>query len=66
MIYFSADRSSLDYEDIIIFLIMSWLKKIFKGSSHKISERHSHDGYGEDTVENEPSPSWVNCKSCFL
>ena len=39
MNYFSVDGSSLGYEDIIIYLIMSWLNKNFKGLSHKISER---------------------------
>ncbi|KAK9947135.1 hypothetical protein M0R45_012570 [Rubus argutus] len=28
---------------------MGWLSKIFKGSSHKISEEHCHENYGEDT-----------------
>lgn len=32
---------------------MSWLKKIFKGSSHKISEGHHLDKYGDDGDSNE-------------
>lgn len=59
MNYFSADRSSLGYEDIIIYLIMGWLNKIFKGSSHKISEGNYHGRYQGDTVQNEPSCSGV-------
>ncbi|XP_068656050.1 protein DA1-related 1-like [Aristolochia californica] len=34
---------------------MGWLNKIFKGSSHKISEGQYHEKYGEDIVWNEPA-----------
>ncbi|CAN6682621.1 unnamed protein product [Malus baccata var. baccata] len=37
--------------------IMGWLSKIFKGSSHKISEEHCHDNSGEDPDSHEPSCS---------
>lgn len=36
---------------------MGWLNKIFKGSSHKISEGNYHGRYQGDTVQNEPSCS---------
>ncbi|XP_059635486.1 protein DA1-like isoform X2 [Cornus florida] len=36
---------------------MGWLSKIFKGSSHKISEGRYDWRYGSDTVGNEPSSS---------
>ncbi|KAL8166051.1 hypothetical protein V2J09_007550 [Rumex salicifolius] len=36
---------------------MGWLSKIFKGSSHKVSEGHHHDGYDEDPASNEASTS---------
>ncbi|XP_050126706.1 protein DA1-like isoform X2 [Malus sylvestris] len=36
---------------------MGWLSKIFKGSSHKISEEHCHDNSGEDADSHEPSCS---------
>ena len=66
MNYFSADRSSLDYEDIIIYPIMGWLSKIFKGSSHKISEGHYHGRYEGDTVQNEPSCSGVTATATAI
>ncbi|XP_068303575.1 protein DA1-like isoform X1 [Pyrus communis] len=37
--------------------IMGWLSKIFKGSSHKISEERCHDNNGEDPDSHEPSCS---------
>lgn len=36
---------------------MSWLKKIFKGSSHKITEGHHQGHYGEGPNYNAPSTS---------
>ncbi|XP_009364310.2 protein DA1-like isoform X2 [Pyrus x bretschneideri] len=36
---------------------MGWLSKIFKGSSHKISEERCHDNNGEDPDSHEPSCS---------
>lgn len=38
---------------------MGWLKKIFKGSSHKVSERQRHQNgrHGEQTLGNGPSTS---------
>lgn len=38
---------------------MGWLSKIFKGSSHRISEGQYHEKYGDDGVWNEPSNSLV-------
>eukprot|EP00262_Sarcandra_glabra_P011782 TRINITY_DN2901_c0_g1_i2.p1 TRINITY_DN2901_c0_g1~~TRINITY_DN2901_c0_g1_i2.p1 ORF type:complete len:491 (-),score=55.62 TRINITY_DN2901_c0_g1_i2:222-1694(-) len=37
--------------------IMGWLTKIFKGSSHKISEGQYHGKSGDSGVSNEPSNS---------
>ncbi|XP_057974860.1 protein DA1 [Malania oleifera] len=36
---------------------MGWLSKIFRGSSHKISERQYYGPYGDNMVGNEPSCS---------
>lgn len=36
---------------------MGWLSKIFKGSSHKISEEHCHENYGEDPNTDGPTCS---------
>lgn len=36
---------------------MGWLSKIFKGSSHKISEGHYPGNYGEDPNTNHDAPS---------
>ncbi|KAM5564793.1 protein DA1 [Rosa sericea] len=36
---------------------MGWLSKIFKGSSHKISEEHCHENYGGDPNTDGPSCS---------
>ena len=54
-----AVKSLIDHEQIAL-RIMGWLSKIFKGSSHKISERHYNDRYGEETTSYAPSPSGVN------
>ncbi|KAK9164065.1 hypothetical protein Syun_004967 [Stephania yunnanensis] len=37
---------------------MGWLNKIFKGSSHKISEGQYHGKLEDDRVWTEPSTSW--------
>ncbi|KAK6939522.1 Zinc finger, LIM-type [Dillenia turbinata] len=37
--------------------IMGWLRKIFKGSSHKISEGHYHGSYEDNAFTNGPSTS---------
>ncbi|KAK1276959.1 Protein DA1-related 1 [Acorus gramineus] len=34
---------------------MSWLRKIFRGSSHKVSEGQYNEKYGADRVQNRPS-----------
>lgn len=36
---------------------MGWLKKIFKGSGHRISEGQYHGKYGDDRIWDEPSPT---------
>ncbi|KAH9758541.1 protein da1-related 1 [Citrus sinensis] len=41
----------------IALCIMGWLSKIFKGSSHSITEGHSHRNYGEDPHCYAPSTS---------
>ncbi|KAF8405155.1 hypothetical protein HHK36_010054 [Tetracentron sinense] len=46
-----------DDEQQIIFRIMGWLNRIFKGSSHKISKGQYHGKPKDDTVWNEPSSS---------
>lgn len=38
---------------------MGWLNKIFKGSSHKISEGQYHGKPEDDIVWNDPSTSVV-------
>ncbi|KAJ6848205.1 protein DA1-related 1-like [Iris pallida] len=43
---------------------MGWLKKIFKGSSHRISEGKYHDKYGNDRVQNEASSSLDALSAC--
>ncbi|KAK2994807.1 hypothetical protein RJ640_021039 [Escallonia rubra] len=52
-----TDKSFLDHEQIR-FHIMGWLSKIFKGSSHNVSERRYDPNYGVDTAGNAPSSSW--------
>ncbi|KAH7848113.1 hypothetical protein Vadar_033963 [Vaccinium darrowii] len=49
-------KSFLDHVQITV-REMGWLKKIFKGSSHKVSERQRHQNgrQGEQTLGNGPS-----------
>ncbi|XP_062101339.1 protein DA1 isoform X2 [Humulus lupulus] len=49
-------KSLIDHEQITL-RIMGWLSKIFKGSSHKLSEGHYHDKYGEESTSYAPSHS---------
>jgi len=39
--------------------MMGWLNKIFKGSSHKVSEGQYHGKSGDDRIWNDPSSSLV-------
>ncbi|KAL6215926.1 hypothetical protein ACLB2K_015352 [Fragaria x ananassa] len=49
-------KKLIGYEHITLH-IMGWLSKIFKGgSSHKISEEHCHENYGE-----HPNPDGPSC-----
>ncbi|CAL5418195.1 unnamed protein product [Camellia sinensis] len=54
-------KSFLDHAQITVY-IMGWLSKIFKGSSHKVSEGkyNRNVGYGEDTLGCEPSSSGMH------
>ncbi|KAF5955665.1 hypothetical protein HYC85_008521 [Camellia sinensis] len=47
---------------------MGWLNKIFKGSSHKVSEgQYDSDGrFGEDTIGNGPSSSGIPTNAAGL
>ena len=50
---------------------MGWLRKFFKGSSHKFSEGHFHSSYAEDPNHYAPSTSGVStsvtpCHSLLL
>ncbi|KAM0967870.1 hypothetical protein ACFX2A_016598 [Malus domestica] len=56
MVFSCSVKNLIDYEQITLH-IMGWLSKIFKGSSHKISEEHCHDNSGEDPDSHEPSCS---------
>lgn len=58
MVFSYSVKNLIDYEQITLH-IMGWLSKIFKGSSHKISEERCHDNNGEDTDSHEPSCSGV-------
>ncbi|KAL5558107.1 hypothetical protein UlMin_034318 [Ulmus minor] len=50
-------KNLIDHEQIML-RIMGWLSKIFKGSSHKISEGHCHhENYGEEASSYAPSYS---------
>ncbi|XP_022772798.1 protein DA1-like isoform X2 [Durio zibethinus] len=49
-------RNLTDYEQITS-CIMDWIKKIFKGCTHKFSERHYHGHYAEDPQFYSPSGS---------
>ncbi|CAK7347661.1 unnamed protein product [Dovyalis caffra] len=51
-------KKFVDNEQITIH-VMGWLSKIFKGSSHSISEGHFHGNYGQDAHYNAPSTSGV-------
>lgn len=51
---------------IIATLVMGWLNKIFKGSSHKISEGQYHGQSGDDGYWNEPSSSSVGPSEVLL
>lgn len=53
-----AVKSLIDHEQITL-RIMGWLSKFFKGSSHKISEGHSHDKYEDEPASYAPSHSGV-------
>lgn len=65
----------IDYERITL-CIMGWLNKIFKGSSHSITEGHSHRNYGEDphcyapstsgVIKRIPSFSYLSCSRISL
>ncbi|GAB4852098.1 hypothetical protein Ancab_016288 [Ancistrocladus abbreviatus] len=46
--------------------MMGWLSKIFKGSSHKVSQGHCYDENVEHPVWNDPSTSedaWTQCEN---
>lgn len=45
------------HHEKIIFRIMGWLSKFFKGSSHKISEGHYRGNYWEGPNSNYNAPS---------
>ncbi|XP_021820996.1 protein DA1-like isoform X3 [Prunus avium] len=49
-------KNLIDYEQMTLN-VMGWLSKIFKGSSHKLSEEHCHENYGEDPNNCGPSCS---------
>ncbi|POO03179.1 Protein DA1-like [Trema orientale] len=53
---FCAVKGLIDHEQITL-RVMGWLSKIFKGSSHKISEGHYRDKYGEESTSYAPSHS---------
>ncbi|KAJ4964727.1 hypothetical protein NE237_016576 [Protea cynaroides] len=50
-------RQSSVYHEPIASRIMGWLNKIFRGSSHKISEGQYLGKYAEDQIWKEPSSS---------
>ncbi|KAB2628061.1 protein DA1-like [Pyrus ussuriensis x Pyrus communis] len=52
----SGVKNLIDYEQMTLH-VMGWLSKIFKGSSHKISEEHCHDNNDEDPNSYGPSCS---------
>ncbi|PON91623.1 Zinc finger, LIM-type [Trema orientale] len=52
-----AQVKSLNDHEQITLRIMGWLSKIFKGSSHKISEGHYRDKYREEPTSYAPSHS---------
>lgn len=53
-----AGRSLIDYEQIT-FCIMDWIKKVFKGRTHKFSEGHYDGHYTEDPQFYAPSGAEV-------
>lgn len=64
----SAVKHIVGYE---VTELMGWLSKIFKGSSHNVSEGRYDGRYGSDVLGNYPSSSMVNiyleglCLFCF-
>lgn len=53
-----AGKNLIDYEQITLY-VMGWLSKIFKGSSHGITDRNYRGNYGDDSDGYAPSTSGV-------
>ncbi|KAM1223697.1 hypothetical protein ACFX2G_043647 [Malus domestica] len=51
-------KNLIDYEQITLH-VMGWLSKIFKGSSHKISEEHCHESH--DNNDEDPNSYGPSC-----